>query len=247
MNRGASSQVQTPIGARLWWLISGRAAAVIVLLLASVVWKWSALGHGLATSLGVVAPIILTVLGLTIVYCFARLLWKNYLAQARLQFLGDVLLVTWVVWITGDVRSPYAALYIVIISIASLFVGPRGAMITSIASAAAFNTCALLALNDVGPFAARGVTSESIADTLQFVGLSDVSFLVVGLLAAKLAHRQRRSDVQLEAATRSLADLRALHERIVESIRSLSSHGTPDGRSRWSVRAPGVLFVADQK
>ena len=220
MNRGASSHVQTPIGARLWWLISGRAAAIIVLLLASVVWKWSALGHGLATSLGVVAPIILTVLGLTIVYCFARLLWKNYLAQARLQFLGDVLLVTWVVWITGDVRSPYAALYIVIISIASLFVGPRGAMITSIASAAAFNTCALLALNDVGPFAARGVTSESIADTLQFVGLSDVSFLVVGLLAAKLAHRQRRSDVQLEAATRSLADLRALHERIVESIRS---------------------------
>jgi two-component system sensor histidine kinase PilS (NtrC family) len=47
-----------------------------------------------------------------------------------------------------------------------------------------------------------------------------VSFLVVGLLAAKLAHRQAVSDVQLAAATRSLADLRALHERIVESIRS---------------------------
>jgi two-component system sensor histidine kinase PilS (NtrC family) len=43
---------------------------------------------------------------------------------------------------------------------------------------------------------------------------------VVGLLAAKLAHGQTKSDVQLAAATRSLADLRALHERIVESIRS---------------------------
>src|SRR3989449_9068922 len=52
------------------------------------------------------------------------------------------------------------------------------------------------------------------------MGLSDVSFLVVGLLAAKLAERQLRADVQLAAATRSLADLRALHERIVESIRS---------------------------
>jgi two-component system sensor histidine kinase PilS (NtrC family) len=59
-----------------------------------------------------------------------------------------------------------------------------------------------------------------LVNTIQSVGLSDVSFLVVGLLAAKLAHRQTISDVQLAAATRSLADLRALHERIVESIRS---------------------------
>src|SRR5206468_446783 len=49
---------------------------------------------------------------------------------------------------------------------------------------------------------------------------SDISFLVVGLLAAKLAHSETKSDVELAAATRSLGELRALHERIVESIRS---------------------------
>lgn len=220
MESEPTRHTQTPLGTRLWWLISGRAAAVIVLLLAGVVWKWSAPGHGLATSLNTVAPLILTVIGLTIVYCVARLLWKNFLAQARFQFLADVLLVTWLVWTTGNVSSPYAALYVVIIAIASLFVGPRGAMITSIGSAAAFNTCALLAISGIGPFAGRGITGESIANTIQYVGLSDVSFLVVGLLAAKLADRQTRSDVELRAATRSLADLRALHERIVESIRS---------------------------
>jgi two-component system sensor histidine kinase PilS (NtrC family) len=212
--------IQKPLGTRLWWLISGRAAAVIVLLLAGVLWKSSAAGHGLDTSLRSVAPIILTVVGLTIIYCVARLLWNNSLAQARFQFAADVLLVTWLVATTGSVNSPYAALYIVIISIASLFVGPRGAIITSIGSAAAFNACALLTIGGIGPFAGRGVTGESLANTIQHVGLSDVSFLVVGLLAAKLADRQARSDVQLAAATRSLADLRALHERIVESIRS---------------------------
>ena len=211
---------QPLLGARLWWLISGRAAAVIILILVGVVWKSSANGQGLTVALTVVAPIILTVVGLTVVYCAARLLWKNYLAQARVQFLADILLVTWLVWTTGNVSSPYAALYVVIISVASLFVGPRGAMITSIGSAAAFNVCALLALSGFGPFAVHGVNGESIANTIQYVGLSDVSFLVVGLLAAKLADRQTRSDVQLAAATRSLADLRALHERIVESIRS---------------------------
>src|SRR5207247_7712693 len=75
-------------------------------------------------------------------------------------------------------------------------------------------------LNGIGPVASRAVSNESLANAIQSMGLSDVSFLVVGLLAAKLAERQLRSDVQLAAATRSLADLRALHERIVESIRS---------------------------
>lgn len=220
METGATRQVQLPLGTRLWWLIFGRAAAFLVLLLVGVVSKSSALGRGMVASLSVVTPIILTVAGLTLVYSVARLLWKNYLAQARLQFFVDVLLVSWLVWTTGNVGSPYVALYVVIISIASLFVGPRGAIITSVGSATAFTACALLALNGIGPYAVQGLNSESLVNTIQFVGLSDVSFLVVGLLAAKLAHRQTRSDVQLAAATRSLADLRALHERIVESIRS---------------------------
>ena len=43
---------------------------------------------------------------------------------------------------------------------------------------------------------------------------------MVGLLSARLAEQQSGSDVRLRAATQSLANLRALHERIVESIRS---------------------------
>src|SRR3977135_148884 len=119
----ASETTHSRLGKRLWWLISGRAAAVILLFLAGVAWRRSALGHGLASSLSTVAPLIVTRAGLTIIYGAARLLWKNFLAQARVQFLFDVVLVTWLVWITGSVSSPYAALYIVIISVASLFVG----------------------------------------------------------------------------------------------------------------------------
>lgn len=217
MESTTSAHLPRSFGNRLWWLIIGRGAAVIVLVLIGLAWKSSALGRGVVTSLSAVTPIILTAAGLTIVYCAARLLWKNYLAQARIQFLTDILLVTWLVWMTGNVSSPYAALYIVIISIASLFVGPRGTMITSIGSAAAFNACVLVAVNRMG---AGRPTGESLANAIQAVGLSDLSFLVVGLLAAKLADRQTRSDVQLAATARTLADLRALHQRIVESIRS---------------------------
>ena len=56
--------------------------------------------------------------------------------------------------------------------------------------------------------------------SFQTVGLFDIAFLVVGLLSARLAAGQSRSEVRLKAAAQSLATLRALHERIVESIRS---------------------------
>src|SRR5260370_1747986 len=209
----------SPLGHRLWWLILGRAAAVVLLLLIGVFWKKSALDSSFTTSLSGVAPILLSVALLTILYSAADLCVNISRAQAQVHVLLDVLIVSWLVWSTGDIRSPYTAVFIVVISVASLFIGPRGAMITSVGSAVAFNACVLIAINGLGPIAARAM-EESLANLIQSVGLSDISFLVVGLLAAKLADRQTRSDVQLAATARSLADLRALHERIVESIRS---------------------------
>ncbi len=205
------------LGRRLWWLILGRVATVICLLIAGLLWTHGAILRAPSNSLNV-TMILLAVAGLTAIYAAARLLLKNLLLQARVQFFFDVVLVTWLVWITGDIHSPYSALYIVIISVSSFFVGPRGAMITSIGSATAFNACAIGPL--LGLSGSATVSSAEIANKIQSVGLSDVSFLIVGLLAARLAERQSRSDVQLAAATQSLANLRALHERIVESIRS---------------------------
>ena len=194
-------------------------AIAVLVLLAGAVWARGTFAPNRPDSLQSIKPLIVVIAALTLIYSAAHVLWKNYPLQARFQFLGDVLLVTWLVWITGAVRSPYTALYIVVISAASWFIGARGALITSIGSAAAFNTCALLLLNGLAP-ASSLRAEESWPSVIQTMGLADVSFLVVGLLAAKLAERQLHSDVQLAAATRSLADLRALHERIVESIRS---------------------------
>jgi two-component system sensor histidine kinase PilS (NtrC family) len=209
-------RLEGAFGRRVWWLIGGRGAVAVLVLLAGVYWARGTFAGGALQS---IRPLVLVVALLTLIYSIAHVLWKNYQLQARFQFLADVLLVTWLVWITGGVRSPYTALYIVVISVASWFIGPRGALITSIGSAAAFNAASLMLLNGIAP--GVGVPrEESLAGVIQSMGLADLSFLVVGLLAAKLAERQRTSDVQLAEATRTLADLRALHERIVESIRS---------------------------
>ncbi len=165
-------------------------------------------------------PVFFLVVCLTVAYGLAQRLSSNLLLQARLQFAIDIFLITWLVWNSDVLHSPYTALYIVIIAVAGLFLGPRDAMVISIAAALAFTSCALAVIKGWGNHPASATISGSLSQAVQAVGLFDVAFLVVGLLSARLAERQSRSDVRLIAATQTLANLRALHERIVESIRS---------------------------
>src|SRR5690349_21394592 len=204
-------------GAKLGWLIAGRLVTALLLSVFGTIWTRAGESQQAINK----SLVLLTIVaGLTIVYAIVFRLSRNILAQARFQLAVDALLVTWLVWSSGVIQSPYIALYIVIIALSSLFLGPRGALITSVLSAVAFTACALAITGILGPTAATNLIGGSLSQTVQWVGLFDVAFLVVGLLSARLAERQSRSDVRLQAAKQSLANLRALHERIVASIRS---------------------------
>lgn len=201
---------------KLWWLILGRLAAALLLFIARVGWVHGS-GHRAWPQM---LPALLIVCGLSIVYALAHQLSRSLLLQARIQFVVDIILATWLVWSTDVIHSPYIALYIVIIAASSLFLGPRDAIIISLACAVAFTASALAVLTGFSQPATRDLLQAGSAQTIQSIGLFDVAFLVVGLLSARLAERQSRSDVRLRAATQSLATFRALHERIVQSIRS---------------------------
>ena len=60
---------------------------------------------------------------------------------------------------------------------------------------------------------------QAIGKAVQIVSFHVVALLVVGLLASRLSDR-RSSVEELQETAKHLANLRALHERIVESIRS---------------------------
>lgn len=202
---------------KLWWLILGRLVVLLVLSLAGLL--WDAAGRG-SDFRGRILPLFAIVIGLTLIYSGAQRFTRTLQFQVRLQFIVDILLVTGLVWITDVINSPYIALYILIIAASSVFLGPRDAVVTSVGCAAAFTGCALAVLLGIGDHPVRPVLANSLSKTIQTLGLFDIAFLIVGLLSARLAERQSRTDVRLRAATQSLADLRALHERIVESIRS---------------------------
>ncbi|HEX3282133.1 MAG TPA: ATP-binding protein [Pyrinomonadaceae bacterium] len=207
---------KTSLGRKLWWLILGRLAVATVLLLVRLIW----VSDRSDTVLTEILPTLLIVIGLTVVYSLAHSISRTLPFQARLQFAVDILLVSWLNWTTDVIHSPYIALYIVIIAASSLFLGPRDSIITSLGCAVAFTASALAVLAGYGTHSTSTMIEAGTSQTAQTIGLFDLAFLVVGLLSARLAERQSRSDVRLIAATQSLAHLRALHERIVESIRS---------------------------
>jgi two-component system sensor histidine kinase PilS (NtrC family) len=206
----------------LWRLIAGRVLVAGLLFCISVLWT-SGLAPGAQEShrLGGALPFAGMVFALSAIYALALRFTPLMLrAQAAAQFAIDALLITWLVWVTGNLYSPYTALYIVVISAASIFLGERGALVTAVGCALCYTATMLtLTAGWLGGHG-RGLTAASLAEAAEVAGLNDVAFLVVGLLAARLAVRQTRSEVQMREATHALASLRALHERIVESIRS---------------------------
>ncbi len=205
------------LGRRLWWLIIGRvAAASILFLLAITLFSDTPSGRSERSALF----IFLAVIFVSLVYAVALKMSRRWRLQACVQLFVDVLIVTWLVWVTGDVRSPFAAFYIVIISVASIFLGARAALISAVGCAAVFTGLSMTVVTGVIPSHVRPAPDASLLKVVQAVGLNDIAFLFVGLLAARLAQRQSHYDVQLSEATQTLANLRALHERIVESIRS---------------------------
>lgn len=216
MAREARLEQNPSLGRKLWWLILGRLVGALLLLAISF-WTGNASGQD---SWPKALPVLIFIAGLTIVYSLAHRFTRTLAFQVRLQFAVDIFLVTWLVWTSDVIYSPYTALYIVIIATASLFLSPREVVVTSVGCAAAFTACALAALSGFGDHPVHEVMEGSASRAIQSVGLFNIACFVVGLLSARLAEHQSRSDVQLKAATQSLANLRALHERIVASIRS---------------------------
>lgn len=201
---------------RVQTLVIGRLVVVFLLLVSSWIWYSGSTDFSFEKFPEGGFLVFIVSVGLTAAYFLLLRLSKQLAWQVRLQFLLDALLITWLVWRTGDITSPNIILYIVLISVSSLFLKPRSTILMAFVCVALFVLLAILtALSVIEPFGTQQTTSRII----QIVSLQVVAFLVVGLLAAKIAERHSSGDELIEA-TKSLANLRALHERIIESIRS---------------------------
>ncbi|MDQ4120986.1 MAG: ATP-binding protein [Acidobacteriota bacterium] len=207
-------------------LAIGRICALFLLMVASWFWNGDAFPTSLQEFTHPPLLIFLIALMLAIGYWASLCLWKieskiNLLAQLTAQFITDAVLITWLVWTTGDVKSPYITLYTVLICLTSVFFNARGTMLTAVSCTVIFTATSTAMIYGLVPhFTDIGAATLPARRAWQIIGFHDAAFLFVGLLAAQLAQRHTHSNVRLLETEQSLAKLQRLHERIVQSIRS---------------------------
>ena len=212
-NTGSANHVSLQ---KLQTLIVGRLIVVFLLLVTSWIWYSGSIGFALDNFPEGPLVVFVISVGLTAVYFLLSRISRSTDWQIRAQFLLDAMLITWLVWKTGDLTSPNITLYTVLIGVSSAFLRPRATFMMAVICVAFFALLATLtSFGVIEPSGAALTTSR----TVQIVSFHTIAFLVVGLLASRLSERLSSGE-QLKEATKTLANLQALHERIIESIRS---------------------------
>ena len=199
---------------RMQRLIFGRLALVFVLLLASWWWKGSYLDERTGVFPTGLFLFCLVSIALTGIYHAVAYFDRNHDRQRRVQLFIDVLLVTWLVWETRDINSPYISLYIVLICVTGFLLGKAESLAIAAASAICFVTLSVFTEQEILYSLSGNVAPPRF---VQIVGVNTAAILFVGLLAARISERKRISE-QLRQSEESFADLNILHERIVQSV-----------------------------
>ena len=199
---------------RMQRVIFGRLAFIFLLLLASWWWTGGYLNTAPGTFPTSLFMFFLVATTLTGAYNVIAYFNRNYLWQKRVQFFVDVLLITWLVWETGDIDSPYTSLYIVLICLSGFMLGKAESLVIAFGSALSFISLSVLT-GQVILYSISGAVAPS--RMVQIVGLNTVAILFVGLLAARIGERKRIGE-QLRLSEENFADLNILHERIVQSL-----------------------------
>ncbi|HKI86903.1 MAG TPA: histidine kinase dimerization/phospho-acceptor domain-containing protein, partial [Thermoanaerobaculia bacterium] len=159
---------------------------------------------------------------------FLRLLRGHEVAQAYLQFLGDLILVSALVYFFGATSSPFSILYFVVIIVASALLRRRAGVLVAVLSGFFYAATVFLAIHASATAQSEGsqtaglVASPATITTATIYDLSVhlLSFLAVALLASYLAESASRAERELEERTEDLADLQVIHQDVIESISS---------------------------
>jgi two-component system, NtrC family, sensor histidine kinase PilS len=203
------------------WLIIMR-AGVTTLLLVSVggVHLWGSLPFGFRLFAAVVsASYAVSLLSWGAAY------WLGGSTRfAETQIYVDILLETFLIYVTGGTFSLFAFIYLFSILATSIVVAPRRSFVTATVSVLAHGF--LLDMQfyrvfpPVGEFAARQDVVAEGSFTILLISANACASFTVAYLATYLAEQLRQVRWQARRTEASLAELQVLHEDIVQSVSS---------------------------
>jgi two-component system sensor histidine kinase PilS (NtrC family) len=237
----------TPLARQLRWYIAIRVVAIVSVLLPFSLFQLSTMPQPAESSLAgppapgapppaavpppapqpellpprVVYALGGATLGATLFYiALMRLLRRRPTAQAYIQFFGDLVLITCLVYFLGGATSPFSLLYLIVIAVASTMLRRRaGVTVASVAFLLYGGMIVALFYGAIPP-ATQGQEAISGWRLGYNLAVHGFGFYVVALLTYYLAHNVTRVERALEEKSEHLADLQVVHRDVIQSITS---------------------------
>lgn len=177
-----------------------------------------------------VAVILWLILGLF--FLIYNQISRDYLLQAYLQIFSDIVIITAIVHVTGDLESNYSSLYLVAIILASVLLTRgraflvagvsfvfMGAMIELVYLPGAYPEV-IAKLPALQFLATSSMLTPDLMRALQVkIGSSFFGFFAVAYLSSYLAETLRKTGRELRDKSGQVASLQAKNENIIQSMR----------------------------
>ena len=227
LERGAagptSRRLLTRLARRLRWLIATRLLVATSVLLPYILLQWVSLSEVGAPQ--VQFDFVYFLAGATYAASLLYLLLLQVLAhrvvfQAHLQFLGDLLLITALVYYFGGISSPFSILYLVVVIVASSLLARRAGMM--VATVAWLLYAVVVVSVQLGWVQPPHVPSDPISAgrVVYYLATHLFGFYAVAMMTSRLAQTATLTERELIARREDLAALRVAHRDVVESIPS---------------------------
>jgi two-component system sensor histidine kinase PilS (NtrC family) len=157
----------------------------------------------------------------TLVYiALLRILRRRPTVQAYIQFFGDLLLITALVYYLGGVESPFSMLYLIVIAVASTLLRRRAGITVASAANVLYASLVLSLFYHRLPLPPGAPDSVPVYRLAYGLAVHCFGFYGVALLTSYLAHNVARAERELEEKREHLADLEVVHRDVIQSISS---------------------------
>jgi two-component system, NtrC family, sensor histidine kinase PilS len=137
--------------------------------------------------------------------------------HAPVQLIGDLFVVTAVVYATGGQDSYFISLYLLVILMASILFSRRA--VFGVASASFVLLGCVVEMTFYGVIARTSMSTPTARGLESWLGSNFFAFFAVAYLGSLLAQTLRKKGVELEEKSEELKDLQAFTQDIIESMR----------------------------
>ena len=197
------------------WLTRVRLLMITLLLAVGVVWPQELLSS--STGIHYFLPIIIFWITIGILHLILQRSAPHARWHGPLQIVGDVFLVSLLVYTTGLQESRFIWLYLLVIIVASMLFSRRSAFITAAVCLALLGGMILLAQFGKIP---RTYATVPASQGLRIWFLTNIfAFFAVAYLAGLLAQSLRRKGLELKEKSEELLNLQDFTEDIIHSMR----------------------------